>query len=64
METWVNLIELLFHVGLVIFALGLTETLRVNGRTEISADPELRTRLAINGQLSISVLNVTVERCS
>ena len=28
------------YVGLVFFVPGLTETLRVNGRAEISTDPE------------------------
>ncbi len=36
------------HVGLVFFVPGLTETLRVNGRAEISTDPEHLEVLAIN----------------
>ena len=40
---------------------GLTETLRINGRAEISTDRELLEPLAIGGRLPISVLKVTVE---
>jgi len=46
---------------LVLFVPGLTETLRVNGRAEISTEAELRQPLAIQDRLPISVLKVTVE---
>ena len=49
------------YVGLVFFVPGLTETLRVNGRAEISTDPEHLQPLAIKGKLPNSVLKVTVE---
>ena len=49
------------YVGLVFFVPGLTEPLRVNGRAEISTDPEHLQPLAIKGKLPISVLKVTVE---
>ncbi len=49
------------YVGLLFFVPGFTETLRVNGRAEISIDPKLRAPLAIKGKLPISVLKVTVE---
>lgn len=59
-DTLMNLVERP-HVGLVFFVPGLTETLRVNGRAEISTDAGLLQPLAINGKLPISVLKVTVE---
>ncbi len=59
-DTLMNLVERP-HVGLVFFVPGLTETLRVNGRVEISTDAGLLQPLAINGKLPISVLKVTVE---
>ena len=59
-DTLTNLLERP-HVGLVFFVPGLTETLRINGRAEISTDRELLEPLAINGRLPNSVLKVTVE---
>jgi len=40
---------------------GVGETLRVNGRAEISIDPELMQSFAINGKLPRSVLVVHIE---
>ena len=60
-DTLMNLVERPY-VGLVFFVPGLTETLRVNGRAEISTDPEHLQPLAIKGKLPISVLKVTVGR--
>ena len=59
-DTLMNLVERPY-VGLVFFVPGLTETLRVNGRAEISTDPEHLQPLAIKGKLPNSVLKVTVE---
>lgn len=59
-DTLMNIVERPY-VGLVFFVPGMTETLRVNGRVEISTDPELLAPLAINGKLPISVLKVEVE---
>ena len=59
-DTLMNLVERPY-VGLVFFVPGLTETLRINGRAEISTDRELLEPLAIKGRLPISVLKVTVE---
>ncbi len=59
-DTLMNLVERPY-VGLVFFVPGFTETLRVNGKAEISTDEELRKPLAIKGKLPISVLRVTVE---
>ena len=59
-DTLTNLVESPY-VGLVFFVPGLTETLRVNGRVEISTDPELLKLAALEGTLPVSVLKVTVE---
>ena len=59
-DTLMNLIERPY-VGLVFFVPGLTETLRVNGRAELSTEAELLRPLAIKGKLPICVLRVTVE---
>lgn len=59
-DTLMNLVESPY-VGLVFFVPGLTETLRVNGRAEISTGRDLMEPLAIKGKLPISVLKVTVE---
>jgi len=59
-DTLMNLVERPY-VGLVFFVPGMTETLRVNGRAEVSIDRALLQPLAIKGRLPISVLRVTVE---
>ncbi len=59
-DTLMNLVERP-HVGLLFFVPGFTETLRINGRAEISTDPELLGVLAIEGKPPISVLKVSVE---
>ena len=59
-DTLMNLVERP-HVGLVFFVPGLTETLRVNGRADISTDLGHMRPLAIKGKLPLSVLKVTVE---
>ena len=59
-DTLMNLIERPW-VGLVFFIPGITETLRVNGRAEITTQRELLEPLAIKGRLPLSVLRITVE---
>ena len=59
-DTLMNLVERPY-VGLVFFVPGMTETLRVNGRAEVSIDRALLEPLVIEGKLPISVLRVTVE---
>ncbi|MFL2769977.1 MAG: MSMEG_1061 family FMN-dependent PPOX-type flavoprotein [Rhodospirillaceae bacterium] len=49
------------HVGLLLLLPGMDESLRINGRAEISICPDLRAKLAIAGKLPISVLIITVE---
>lgn len=59
-DTLMNVVERPY-VGLLFFVPGLTETLRINGRAEISTDPAYLDLLAINGRPPISVLKVAVE---
>ena len=49
------------HVGLLFIIPGTTETLRVNGRAEISKDPELLERLSARGKPAIVAIRVHVE---
>jgi len=59
-DTLMNLVERPY-VGLLFFIPGFTETLRVNGRAEISIDPDLLELLSIKGKPPISILKVSVE---
>jgi len=49
------------RIGLIFFVPGANETVRVNGRTRISVDPELKRRFAVNGKEPATVMVVTVE---
>src|SRR5690606_11268821 len=42
---------------------GMNETLRVNGTARLTADEGLRTRLAVDGKLPVTVLIVEVKTC-
>jgi PPOX class probable FMN-dependent enzyme len=48
-------------VGLIFLVPGVHETLRVNGRARISADPALLARFAVDGKEPRTVLVVTVQ---
>lgn len=48
------------RVALLFLIPGVGETLRVNGTAQISIDPALLSRFAVNGQLPKSVLRITV----
>jgi hypothetical protein len=48
-------------VGLIFFVPGLRETLRVNGRAQITNDPALLEPCAVNGKLPRSGILVTAE---
>jgi PPOX class probable FMN-dependent enzyme len=50
-------------VGLLFLIPGTEETLRVNGRAELTEDPELLSQLAARGQDALLVIRVTVEEC-
>jgi uncharacterized protein len=49
------------RVSLLFIVPGIGETLRVNGRAEISSDPELLQSFAVNGKPPRTVLIVAVE---
>ena len=49
------------RVGMIFFLPGMNETLRINGRAEISTDPALLARFAVNGKAPLSVMLVAVE---
>ena len=48
-------------VGLIFFVPGINETLRVNGRASITADPALLEPLAVNGKAPRSGILVSAE---
>lgn len=48
-------------VGLLFFVPGVLETLRVNGRAEVSLDPQLVARWDVDGKHPRSVLRVAVD---
>jgi PPOX class probable FMN-dependent enzyme len=50
------------RISLLFMIPGIGNTLRINGRAEISADPELCAGFAMRGQAPRTVLVVTVER--
>ena len=49
------------RVGLIFFVPGLRETLRVNGRAQITVDPALLEPTAVNGKLPRSGILVTAD---
>lgn len=48
-------------IGLLFLIPGMNETLRVNGKAQITADEELRARFAIDGKLPVTVIVVSVQ---
>jgi PPOX class probable FMN-dependent enzyme len=48
-------------IGLIFFIPGVNETLRINGTAEISDDPELLARFAVDGKLPKTVFVVKAE---
>ena len=48
-------------VGLIFLVPGVHETFRVNGRAQISADPALLARFAVDGKAPKTVLVITVQ---
>ncbi len=58
-----GLLNILKHprVGTIFLIPGVRETLRVNGRAKIHAEPELLERCAMNGRPPITVLQIEVE---
>jgi PPOX class probable FMN-dependent enzyme len=51
------------HVGVLFLVPGTNETLRVNGRAALTADPAICARLAARGQPALLAIRVTVEEC-
>ena len=51
------------RVGLIFLLPGTDETLRVNGRAELRADPDLLARLSARGQPALVAIRVQIERC-
>ena len=59
-DTMMNIVENP-HIGLLFLVPGLSETLRVNGRVEITVDPELLAPLAAQGRVPAAALDVSVQ---
>ena len=51
------------HVGLIFLKPGTEETLRVNGRAELTADPEALERLTERGQPALLAIRIHIEEC-
>lgn len=51
------------HVALLFLIPGTEETLRVNGRAELTEDPEILSRLAARGQDALLAIRVHVDEC-
>jgi PPOX class probable FMN-dependent enzyme len=51
------------RIGLLFVVPGVTETLRVNGRAEVTRDPALLARLAARGKAATLATRVGVEEC-
>jgi hypothetical protein len=51
------------HVGMVFLIPGTGETLRVNGRAELTTDPAILERLSARGKPALVAIRVTVEQC-
>ena len=49
------------QIGLIFFIPGVNETLRINGKAEISVEPELLQASEVNGKLPTSMMVVHVE---
>ncbi len=51
------------QVGVLFIIPGTPETVRVNGRAELTADPELLGRMAARGKRALLGIRVTVDEC-
>jgi len=60
-DTMMNIVENP-HIGLLFLVPGLGETLRVNGRAEITIDPDLLAPLAAQGRVPTAALDVSVQK--
>lgn len=51
------------HVGIIFLVPGTDETLRTNGRAELTLDPEVLKRLSARGQAALIAIRVRVDQC-
>jgi PPOX class probable FMN-dependent enzyme len=51
------------HVGIIFMVPGTDETLRVNGTGELSVDPAMLARFAVNGATPQLAIRITVREC-
>lgn len=51
------------HVGMIFLIPGTGETLRVNGKAELTTDPAILERLSARGKPALVAIRVTVEQC-
>jgi PPOX class probable FMN-dependent enzyme len=51
------------HVGLIFMIPGTPETLRINGRAELTRDPELLERLAARGRPAVLATRIRIDQC-
>jgi hypothetical protein len=51
------------HVGMIFLIPGTGETLRVNGKAELTTDPAILERLSTRGKPALVAIRVTVEQC-
>lgn len=51
------------QVGVLLMLPGTPETLRINGRAELSADPELLAALSARGKPAVLAIQISVEEC-
>ena len=51
------------HVGVLFLVPGTNETLRVNGRAELTSDPVLLEKLAARGKPALLAIRVAVDEC-
>lgn len=51
------------QVGVLLMLPGTPETLRINGRAELSADPQLLAALSARGKPAVLAIHISVEEC-
>ena len=51
------------HVGMIFIVPGTPETVRVNGRAELTRDPELLERLAARGRPAVLATRIRIDQC-
>ncbi|MEM9175977.1 MAG: pyridoxamine 5'-phosphate oxidase family protein, partial [Myxococcota bacterium] len=51
------------HVGVIFMIPGTPETLRIDGRAELTRDPELLERLAARGRPALLGIRVRIDQC-